>query len=1154
MSGIRLLVAAALLALTTFNAAAQEARGTIMGRVTDASGSVMPGAEVRATNVATGVVVGAKTNESGNFSLPYLVPGMYTVSSENQGFKKFIRDNVQVRVNDTVELNISMSIGDVAEQVEVTAETPLLSTAEASLGQVVDERRVLELPLFSGNAMEFTLLAPGTVNGTDMRLRKAPFNNAPSQFSTDGSGLFNNEFTIDGNTNTFSDSANVRVAFSPPQAAIGEFKVQTSAFDASVGHTMGSLVNVSTKGGTNTVHGSAWWWLRHSELDTPTIFQNRSGQKLAVYQDNRYGLSGGGPVFIPKVYNGKNKTFWHFTWEANKFGDPNVGASTSTVPKDAWRNGDLSDLLRVGANYQVYDPATIRLDPTTGRYTRQPFAGNIIPANRIDPVAKKILALYPQPNVTSTATADGRNNFFLSGKAIENYWTTIGRVDHAFSEKDRTFVRWHRDFWQEDKNRSFGNNVNGIILNRINRGISFDEVHMFSASLVLNFRYGFSQQEFPEHRVSQGLLPSIGFTGATAGLFPSNGPLPAISAAPLTNLSGSESGDGLASTLSHTFVGHYTWMKGNHNLRFGPDFRVYRVFSDRHSNDNSPSLSFNNLWGKGPNELSTAPPVGGELVALLLGIPGGSATRSGSFAQQDQYLGMYVQDDWKLTRKLTVNLGLRIEHESPVTERFDRSATWFLGDQANPIAARAIANYARSPIPEIATANFKVNGGLTFAGNGNPRAFWNGQALGWMPRVGIAYQATPKTVARIGYGIFYGSIGSFKTGSNLAGFSQSTPIEATNDNGLTFKATLSNPLPNGLIAPLGAKGGLETNLGQNISFFARDRKQPYAQRWSVGIQRELPQSFMLETSYVGNRGSRLAVSRNINATPAQYLSTKPTRDAAAITYLGASFPNPFYGLNPQYTSTTMSRGDLLRPYPQFGNITYLDPVGYSWYHSLQSRLDKRLAKGFTLQMSHTWSKAMEASSFLNATDPMPYESLGDIDRTHRITGSGIWELPFGKGRRYATSMPKMLEFFAGGWQMSGAWQRQSGQPIGWGQILFTGDSSTLALPSEQRNADRWFNTSIFNRASTDVLASNIRTFPLRFSNVRLDSQRRWDFSINKTFRITEAVKMRFRADTFNALNEPVLRGPQTNPTASDFGRVSAQEPPRSFQFSLNMQF
>ncbi|MSV28912.1 MAG: hypothetical protein EXQ52_09235 [Bryobacterales bacterium] len=651
-------------------------------------------------------------------------------------------------------------------------------------------------------------------------------------------------------------------------------------------------------------------------------------------------------------------------------------------------------------------------------------------------------------------------------------------------------------------------------------------------------------------------MASLGLSPALVGLFPKGqSAVPNISAGSLTTLSGSESGDGVAASLSHTFTGNFTWMKGNHNVRFGPEFRVYRVFSDRHSGDTTPILNFNNLWGRGPFDNSTAPPVGGELTALLLGIPGGSATRSASFAQQDKYFALYVHDDWKLTRKLTLNAGLRVEHESPVTERYNRSATAFLGDQANPIGARAIANYARSPIPELPAANFKVNGGLTFAGaGGNPREFWEGQVLGWMPRIGLAYQVAPKTVLRTGYGIFYNSNGSFKTGSNLAGFSQSTPIEPTNDNGLTFKATLANPLPTGLLAPLGPAGGLETNLGQNISYFARSRKQAYSQRWSLGIQHELRGGFMVETSYVGNRGTRIGVNRNINVLPAKYLSTSPTRDQATIDYLGAQFPSPLFGLNPQYTSSTMSRQALLTPYPHFGNVTFSDPVGYSWYHSLQSRMERRFSKGFTLQMSHTWSKAMDATSFLNAQDPRPYESLADIDRTHRTTATGIWELPFGKGRKIGSQMPKVIEFFAGGWQLSGAWQRQSGQPINWGQILFTGDSSKVVLPSSERNADRWFNTDVFDKNSRNVLGSNLRTFPLRFSDIRLDSQRRWDFSLNKTFRINERFKTQFRADTFNALNEPVLRGPTTDPTNTVFGRITAQEPPRSFQFSLNVKF
>lgn len=305
----------------------QDPRGTVLGRVADSSGAVVPDAEVRIVNEKTGVPIAAKANASGNFVLPYLIAGTNTLSCEMTGFKKWNRPGIHVRIQDSIEVNIDLQLGATSETVEVRESTPLLSTAEASLGQVIDERRVLELPQFAGNATDLVHLAPGTVNGTNLRLRKAGFNSAPSTFSTDGSGNNQNDFSIDGVSNTYSDGTAPRVAFSPPQTAISEFKVQTAAFDASLGHTMGSTVNVSTKSGTNELHGEAHEWFRHSALDAPTIFQNRSGQSISIYQDNRYGASSGAPVYIPKLYNGKNRTFWFFAYEANKFGNPDSGAT-----------------------------------------------------------------------------------------------------------------------------------------------------------------------------------------------------------------------------------------------------------------------------------------------------------------------------------------------------------------------------------------------------------------------------------------------------------------------------------------------------------------------------------------------------------------------------------------------------------------------------------------------------------------------------------------------------------------------------------------------------------------------------------------------------------------------------------------------------------
>ncbi|MEK7754108.1 MAG: TonB-dependent receptor, partial [Acidobacteriota bacterium] len=659
-------------------------------------------------------------------------------------------------------------------------------------------------------------------------------------------------------------------------------------------------------------------------------------------------------------------------------------------------------------------------------------------------------------------------------------------------ESSRLFVRFHRDFWEEDKNRNFGNDVNGIILNRINRGLALDEVHMFSPGFLFNFRYGLSQQEFPQRRVSRGFdLASLGFSSNLLGLSDKAlAAIPRISAGSLTALSQWEGdGDGTTASISHNLVGAFTWLKGDHNVRFGADYLVFREFRNRFPADISPDFSFSSLWGRGPLDNSTAPPVGAEIVSLLAGIPNGSMNRSGSYAEQDLYLGLYVQDDFKITRKLVLNLGLRVEREWPITERFNRSVTQFDAASANPIEPKAIANYTANPMPELPVSQFKVKGGVTFAGGGgNPRAYWSGQALLWTPRLGLAYQWTPKTVVRAGYGSFAGTLGILRTNSILAGFTKSTPMEPSPDNGLTWIATLQDPFPKGLLAAAGAAGGLETTLGQGTSFFAKNRKLPYAQRWSFGLQHQLPAGHMLEASYVGNRSTRVGVTRSLSFTPGQDYSTLPYRDQKTIDYLTANFRSPYYGLNPQFTSSTISREALLRQYPHFSNVQYEDEVGYSWYHSLQTRMEKRFSKGYTLQISYTWSKAMEATSFMNSFDAMPYESLAGIDRRHRLTGSGIWELPFGKGRRFGANWHPASNFFAGGWQLGGVYQRQSGEPIGWGQVLFTGDSSKVVLPSDQRNTDRWFNTDLFNRNSREQLDRNVRTFPYRFSNIRFDSQ------------------------------------------------------------------
>lgn len=1135
------------------NLPAQDPRGTVSGRVTDSTGAVVPNAEVRIVNDNTGVSAAAKTNDSGNFVLPYLPAGPYTLNCQLQGFKKWERKGIQVRIQDNVEVNPTLEVGAATETVQVTETTPLLATTDASLGQIIDERRVLELPQFAGNAMDLVHLAPGTVNGTNLRLRKAGFNSAPSQFSTDGGGNNQNEFSIDGVSNTFSDGTAPRVAFSPPQTAISEFKVQTSAFDAALGHTMGSTVNVSTKSGTNTLHGEVHEWFRHSALDAPTLFQNRSGQKKSIYQDNRYGASAGAPIYIPKVYNGKNKSFWFFAYEANKFGNPDSGGNiTSTVPTAKMHDGDLSEYLALGSAYQVYDPRSTVL--TGGRYVRTPFTGNVIPKSRLDPTGVNLINLYPLPN--QAGTRDFRNNFYRSGKALEDYWVWITRLDHAFSENHRVFLRLHRDFWEEDKNRNFSNDVNGVILNRNNKGIAFDDVYVFNPTFLLNFRYGLTYQDFPERRTSQGYdLTKLGLSSTVINQSQNKAiaPIPQTAVTPFSTISAWESQDGVTASTTNSFTGNFTKLRGNHSFRFGPEFRVYRESRNRFGPALSPQYSFAATFTKA-NDTAANPTLGGELAAMLLGIPAGSMSITDSYMEQDKYWALYFHDDWKVSRKLTVNLGLRYEYESPMTERFDRAAIHFAGSTPSPLNDAARANYARNPIPELAPADFRAMGGLVFAG-ANGRTYWQSEKNNFQPRIGMAYQLKPKTILRAGYGVFTASIGVNYTNTNQTGFSQSTPIQASLDNGITYIASTANPFPNGLIAPVRSSAGLSTNLGQGVTFYPDRRSHPYSQRFSFGVQQELPFKFMIESSYVGNRNTRLNINRELSYTPAQYLSTSPVRDQTTIDFLGRTFPNPFAGLNAIY-GTVSTRASLLRPYSQFSSVQIIgDPAGYSWYHSMQNRIERRFESGWTVQASYTWSKAMEATEFMNPQDPMPYESLSAIDRTHRLTGSGIWELPFGHKRKFGANWNRAMDFVAGGWQLGGIYQRQTGAPLGFGNRIFNGNLKNITRSNDTKSVDSWFIPAAeagFETNGARQLASNLRRLSLRFSSVRGPNQDRWDFSMIKNFRITEKVTTQFRAETFNAMNHPNLSDPNTDPTSPSWGTITGQDTARSWQLSLKI--
>jgi hypothetical protein len=772
-------------------------------------------------------------------------------------------------------------------------------------------------------------------------------------------------------------------------------------------------------------------------------------------------------------------------------------------------------------------------------------------------VGLNLAAYYPAPN--QPPTADGLNNFFYPDVRHQRYDSHMARMDHAFSEKTRLFGRVNHYAYEIPKN-ALGIPASTFIQHQINEGAALDDVIVLSASLILNLRYGFTTAQFPEVRATQGTdLAKLGFSPALTSLLdPKLSTVPRVAISPFTTLSNWSSGDGTNTSAYHDWVADVTKLRGRHSFRFGADFRVMRTFGNRYQAAISPDFSFSTTYTQGPLDNSPAAPVGQQMAALLMGIPGGSMTvpANQSYAIQDKYMGLYIQDDFKLSPRLTLNLGVRYEMEWPVTERYNRLVAGFAYDASNPIEAAAKANYTKNPIAELPASQFSAKGGLLWVNqNGSGRGPYKTNAGQWLPRIGLAWQVTPKTVLRTGYGIYFGSLGVDTFVPTQTGFSQTTPIQASLDNGQTYVATLANPFPNGLIAPSGAAGGLTTSLGQAISFFNPNLNPPYSQRWSFGIQRQLPGAFLVDVSYVGNRTTHIAVTQQLNNTPAKYLSTSPVRDNTTINFLTQQVPNPFFGLNPIY-GTNISRASLLQPYPEFGNVSVLQPSGYSWYHALQIKVERRLIKGFTLQMGYTHSKFMQATEFLNATDPTPYRVVSDMDRPNLFTMSGLWEIPVGRGRRFGSNMPRVLNFVIGNWQLDGSEVHQSGAPLSWGNIIFNGNLHDIPLSGNQTAVDRWFNVDAgFNRNSAQQLANNIRTFPLRLSGVRGDGQTIFNFSLLRNYTLKERFKTQFRAEAYNAFNHPVFDLPNTTPTSSTFGTVTQSiSEARGIQLALKIVF
>ena len=739
-----LLVPLLIAVLLVGNGWGQESRATLLGQVTDPSAAVLAGVTVEAVNVATGVRVTAQTNAEGQYRIPYLNPGDYRVSFTAAGFRKLVRENISLRVAALVTLDVAMALGEVTQEVTVQESAPVLDSASASLGQVVDHRRLEETPFREGNPHEFIKLAPGVVTQTHLRLDKAGMTGGVSQVSVDGSDQYRSEFEFDGVANTGGQV----VAYSPPAAAVVEMKVATATFDASQGYTLGGVFNLVSRGGTNQYHGDAWLAYRNGRFDGKDFFATMANTPKPVFTDKRWGGAFGGPIKHDKLH-------FFTAVEFNPYENP--FPVTYNVPTAKMRTGDLTELNSLG---QVYDPLTGRPDPTTpGRVIRDPFPSNVLPANRLNAASLKLINLFPQPNLPGT----GQNFVHPNPVEFHHWYTGTSRMDYAFSDRNRLFGRYSEARWNfHDPYYYLSPTLSsGVTTDRIQRLGALDDTHTFSPSVVLNVRFGWTISHDWQNPVSSGVnlsefsLPNLTKLSST----PDATPLPSISIAGYNGSYRQSIGEGDSFSDDHKVYSTgatLNYMKSNHMFSFGAEHRYYieNYFND--FNARTPAYTFNTTWTVGPYNTSGGLAQLDSLAGFLLGYPAsGNMSMVPLRFEHNQMYALYAQDSRRVTPKLTLTLGLRWELETPATESGNRAVTGLDLTTALPIQAAAAANYAKNPMAELPASSFRVRGGMQYAGvNGQRTTLWKIRPANFMPRLGFAYRLNNKTVLRGGYGRF----------------------------------------------------------------------------------------------------------------------------------------------------------------------------------------------------------------------------------------------------------------------------------------------------------------------------------------------------------------------------------------------------------------
>jgi hypothetical protein len=969
----------------------------------------------------------------------------------------------------------------------------------------------------------------------------------PSAFAASGAEA-RSEFLLDGIPNMGINN----VSMSPSPDAVQEMRVQTSAYDAEFGHAGAAFVNVTTRSGTNEYHGTAYWYLRNDNLNANSFFNNRIGARKNEFKQNTYGASFGGPFRFPKLYNGRDKTHYFFNFEGTQI--RGTAFARAIVPTPLERAGNFSSSLdRTGRPFNIFDPATTRQEGTG--FVRTPFPGNQIPTARFDPVTVKALDYYPQPNLTPTS-GDLRN--FQNPQISGRKWASLAsRVDHQISPTHGLFFRYgwnHRTdpssaFYGETCCRPAGNPTDGQDeFERGNIAAGGSYTWVVSARTVFDARVGFTRYFDANKMYGEGFdISKLGFPEVFArGTAFATFPRFAMLDADVENL-------GAGRVTSRTFINVYNPQVNLHHTLSRHALKTGYRYMVNQQNSFAPSRSagifnFGRAFTQGPNATAVSSNAGHDFASFLLGMPNsGSVDVNAAPALQNTYHALYFHDDWKATSRLTLNVGLRFEHEGGTTDRFNRGNAGLDLVVASPLEAQAKVNYTRSPIPELSALN--VKGGLRFlATDRTPRAHLNMPALLWAPRIGYAHRITNRLVVRGGYGVFYvpNNISNYR----LDGFSLATQMVTSLDNNLTPFNTLRNPFPSGVSRPPGAAGGLLTGVGQSVTAggasqtnFLPDFLHGLNQQFSQGFQLVLPGDFSVQASYVGSLNQRLTMPRNVNQYPDEFL--------ALSTRLNARVANPFAGVITDPTSAlsqpTTTVQQLLRPFPHYTGVTQSSlPFGRSWYHAAQVEISKRMANGLYFGIAYTNSKLMEATSYLNPNSAKPEKVISDSDRPQRLVVHGLYELPFGPGRRYLTSSNPVLRRLVSAWQFNWVFTAQSGAAL-----AFANAERPRRSDNNAYLVDNYFDTTQFVPQQPFTL----RAFSSRTVDLRAPGINKWDVTVQKTVAVRERMSFKVQAEFYNAFNRAHFGTPNTTVTSNQFGRITGNFlNPREVQLSGRFTF